>query len=340
MLKYFSFVLIALLNLSGPTLLTAQKSYPTLGKIIYEDPSLEKLLPKTAQVEILASGFDWSEGPTWVKDGAYLLFSDVPKNVIYKWDEKSGLSVFLKPSGYTGLSAYTEEQGSNGLIIDNKGRLISCEHGDRRISALSLTAGGKVTLSDNFEGKRLNSPNDVAQHPVNSSYYFTDPPYGLSKRLGDKAQELKQFGVYKITAEGKTTLQVADLTRPNGLAFSPDGKIMYIAQSDPERAAIMSYPIDASGNTGKGTLLFDATPMSKAGLKGLPDGLKLDQSGNIWTSGPGGLLILSPKGKLLGRIESSELISNCAWGDDGSTLYLTIDGYVGRIKTNAKGAGW
>ena len=340
MIKYLLFVFLMLLNLSGTHLLFAQKAYPTLGSIIYEDPSFEKLLSKTAKVEILASGFDWSEGPAWVKDGGYLLFSDVPKNVIYKWDEKSGLSVFLKPSGYTGLSAYTEEQGSNGLFIDNKGRLISCEHGDRRISALSLTAGGKITLSDNFEGKRFNSPNDVAQHPVNGSFYFTDPPYGLSKRLGDKAQELKQLGIYRISTDGKTSLQIADLNRPNGLAFSPDGQIMYIAQSDPEKAVIMSYPIDASGNAGKGTLLFDATPMSKAGLKGLPDGLKVDQAGNIWTSGPGGLLVLSATGKLLGRIESGELISNCAWGDDGSTLYLTIDGYLGRIKTNVKGAGW
>ena len=318
----------------------AQKSYPTMGKIIYEDASFEKLLPKTSKIEVLASGFEWSEGPVWHKEGGFLLFSDVPKNKVYKWEEKSGLSVFLQPSGYTGLGEYSDESGSNGLFIDNKGRLISCEHGDRRISALQLKGGGKVTLSDNFEGKRLNSPNDVVQHPTNGSYYFTDPPYGLSKKQDDASRELKEFGVYRIGQDGKTTMQIENLTRPNGLAFSPDGKILYVAQSDPEKPIWMSYPVDQSGNIGKGTLLYDGTPMSKSGLQGMPDGLKVDKDGNIWSSGPGGLLVFSPAGKLLGRIEMGELTSNCAWGNDGSTLYLTVDGYMCRIQTSTKGAGW
>ncbi|GGN03173.1 gluconolactonase [Dyadobacter beijingensis] len=317
----------------------AQKSYPTMGKIIYEDPSFEKMLPKTARVEVLASGFDWSEGPVWVKDGGYLLFSDVPKNKVYKWDEKEGLSVFLEPSGYTGRGVYSDEPGSNGLIIDNQGRLVSCEHGDRRISAMPLNVGGKITLADRFEGKRFNSPNDVVQHS-NGDYYFTDPTYGLAKKHEDPTREIKEFGVYRIHGDGKVTMQVSDLSRPNGIAFSPDGKTMYVAQSDPEKAIWMAYPLDANGNAGKGKLIYDATAMGKGGLPGLPDGLKIDKDGNLWSSGPGGMLIISPAGKLLGRIEMGELTSNCAWGNDGTTLYMTVDGYVCRIKTATKGAGW
>jgi len=317
----------------------AQKSYPTLGKIVVEDPSFEKLLSKDAKIEVLASGFEWSEGPVWVKDGGYLLFSDVPKNKVYKWDEKEGLSVFLEPSGYTGRGVYSDEPGSNGLIIDDKGRLVSCEHGDRRISAMPLNVGGKITLADKFEGKRFNSPNDVVQH-ANGDYYFTDPPYGLMKKHEDPTREIKEFGVYRIQKDGKVTMQASDLNRPNGLAFSPDGKTLYVAQSDPEKSIWMAYPIDENGNAGKGKLIYDATPMGKRGMAGLPDGLKIDKDGNLWSSGPGGMLIISPAGKLLGRIEMGELTSNCAWGNDGSTLYMTVDGYVCRIKTNTKGAGW
>jgi gluconolactonase len=317
----------------------AQKSYPTMGKIVVEDPSFEKLLSKDAKIEVLVSGFDWSEGPVWVKDGGYLLFSDVPKNKVYKWDEKEGLSVFLEPSGYTGRGVYSDEPGSNGLIIDSKGRLVSCEHGDRRISAMPLNVGGKITLADKWEGKRFNSPNDVVQHS-NGDYYFTDPTYGLAKKHEDPTREIREFGVYRIHKDRKVTMQVSDLSRPNGLAFSPDGKILYVAQSDPERSIWMAYPLDADGNAGKGKLLYDATPMGKKGIPGLPDGLKIDKDGNLWSSGPGGMLIISPTGKLLGRIEMGELTSNCAWGNDGSTLYMTVDGYVCRVKTNTRGAGW
>ncbi|MEO6686838.1 MAG: SMP-30/gluconolactonase/LRE family protein [Dyadobacter sp.] len=336
---YISF--ISLLFLVSSVSVFAQKTYPTLGKIIVNDPKLEKLLPKNAKLEVIATGFVWCEGPVWVKDGGYLLFSDVPKNTVFKWDEKNELSVFLKPSGYTGLGEYSNEPGSNGLTIDKKGRLISSEHGDRRISAMPLNGGGKITLSDNFEGKRFNSPNDVLQNPANGSIYFTDPPYGLAKYEMDSSRETSYFGVYQITPRGETKLIIKDLTRPNGLAFSADGKTLFIAQSDPEKAYIMSYPVQTDGSVGKGKLFYDATPMSKTGLKGLPDGLKLDVEGNIWTSGPGGILILSPEGKLLGKIETDgELASNCAWGDDGSTLYVTVDGYLCRIKTNTKGINW
>jgi len=339
-MKYHLIKSLALVTtiLSSPAF--SQKIYPTLGKVTYNDPVLEKLLPKTSELEVLAMGFDWCEGPVWVKDGGFLLFSDVPKNTVYKWDEKNELSVFLKPSGYTGLGEYSNEPGSNGLMIDKKGRLVSCEHGDRRISAMPLSKGGKVTLSDNFEGKRFNSPNDIVEHNTNGSFYFTDPPYGLDKHENDPTREINSFGVYQITPEGKTKLVIGDLSRPNGLAFSPDGKLLYVSQSDPEKAVLMAYPMQADGSVGKGKLFYDATSMSKTGLPGLPDGFKVDIEGNIWTSGPGGILIISPEGKLLGKIETLEIASNCAWGNDGSMLYLTVDGYLCRIKTGTKGAGW
>ena len=318
----------------------AQKIYPSFGEVIIEDPAMQNLISADAKVEVLASGFKWSEGPLWIRDGGYLLFSDVPKNTIYKWDEKNGLTTFLTPSGYTGLGEYSDEPGSNGLALDHLGRLIACEHGDRRISALPLNVGGKITLADRFEGKRLNSPNDLVQHTGNKNIYFTDPPYGLMHKEKDLNREIKEFGVYKVTPQGAVEQIISDLTRPNGLAFSPDGRTLYIAQSDSERAIWMSYPVNANGNVGTGTLLYDATSMLKSGKSGLPDGFKVDREGNLWSSGPGGLLIISPKGKLLGRIAIPDLVSNCAWGNDGSTLYLTVNGNICRIQTKTKGAGW
>lgn len=318
----------------------AQPTYPTLGTIQYDDPRFEKLIPKGTTMEVLASGFDWSEGPVWVQEDGYLLFSDVPQNTIFKWSEKEGISVFLKPSGYTGAGKYGDEPGSNGLTIDRQGRLISCEHGDRRVSAMPLSGGGKVTLADRYKGKRLNSPNDVVQHPGNRSYYFTDPPYGLPEKADSPSRELAEFGVYRIAPDGGVTQVISDLTRPNGLAFAPDGKTLYVAQSDPDKAVIMAYLVKADGNLGAGRIFYDATPLVRKGLQGLPDGLKLDQLGNVWTTGPGGILVLSSEGTLLGRIETGQATANCAWGDDGKTMYITADGYLCRIRTNVVGAGW
>lgn len=315
----------------------AQNNYPTIGKVVRLDPALDVLIPKDARIEVLASGFDWAEGPAWVKDGGFLLFSDVPKNTVYKWKEKDGISVFLQPSGYTGVGEYSKEPGSNGLIINRKGELVSCEHGDRRVSVMPLSAGGKRTLADNFQGKRFNSPNDIVQHS-SGAYYFTDPPYGLPKYVDDPTREIPLFGVYRIGTDGKVSIVVEDLTRPNGVAFSPDEQILYVAQSDPDAAYIMAYSVNADGSLGKGKLFFDATAMGKQGLVGLPDGLRVDVKGNVFSTGPGGVLVISPQGKLLGRIETGEATANCSFGgDDGSTLFLTADMYLCRIQTSTKG---
>lgn len=316
----------------------AQTNYPTIGKIVSNSPKLDALVDKDARIEVLASGFVWSEGPVWVKDGGYLLFSDVPQNTVFKWTEKEGISVFLKPSGYTGVGRYSNEPGSNGLTLNRKGELVLCEHGDRRVSVMPLNGGGKCTLADNYQGKRFNSPNDVVQHS-DGSYYFTDPPYGLPQQEKDPSRETDVFGVYRIAPDGKVTLVVSDLQRPNGLAFSPDEKTLYVAQSDPAKAVIMAYPVLKDGSLGKGRVFHDATPDAKT-MRGLPDGLRVDKSGNLFATGPGGVRVIAPDGTLLGRIDTGEATANCAFGEDGSTLYLTADGYLCRIRLKTKGIGF
>ncbi len=331
------FLLISTSFLSSHFSMT-QNNYPVIGKITRLDPRLDKLIDITTRPEVLASGFIWSEGPVWIKEGGYLLFSDVPQNTVFKWKEKEGLSVFLKPSGYTGTGKYSNEPGSNGLTLNAKGELVSCEHGDRRVSAMPLVGGGKRTLADNYQGKRFNSPNDVVQKS-DGSYYFTDPPYGLPKQENDPTRELTAAGVYRIAPDGKVTMVVSDLNWPNGLAFSPDEKLLYVSQSDPKKAVIMVYPVLADGSLGKGKVFFDATSFT-SNMTGLPDGMRIDKNGNLFATGPGGVMILAPDGTLLGRIETGEPTANCTFGDDGSTLYLTSNMYLCRIRTKTTGMGF
>jgi gluconolactonase len=309
-----------------------------LGSIVREDPQLDALLPPDARIEVLASGFDWSEGPVWDKTNGWLLFSDIPRNSVMRWREKEGIDVFLKPSGYTGAAPYGREPGSNGLIIDPQGRLISMEHGDRRVSRMDPD-GGKITLADRFEGKRLNSPNDGALHS-SGALYFTDPPYGLPKQAADPRRELDFCGVYRLAPDGRITLLTRELSRPNGIAFSPDEKTLYVANSDPQRAIWMAYPMQPDGTLGAGRVFADVTAMAGPANPGLPDGLKVDARGNLWATGPGGVHIYSPSGKRLGRLATGEATANVAWGGDGSTLYVTADMYLCRVKTLVRGAGW
>lgn len=311
---------------------------PTIGKVHRLDPTLDGLLPKEARIEVVASGFDWTEGPVWIKDdGGYLLFSDIPRNSIYKWKEKEGVSLWMKPSGFTGVADYGAEPGSNGLTLDAQGRLVLCEHGDRRIARLE-PGGGKRTLADNYQGKRLNSPNDLV-YKSDGSLYFSDPIYGLPKRQDDPTRELDFCGVFRLAPNGELTLLSKVLSRPNGLAFSPDEKTLYVSNSDDAHAVWMAFPIRDDGTTGEGKLFYDATA-SMGKLPGAPDGFKLDRDGNLWATGPGGVYVLTPEGKLLGRIETGERTSNIAWGGDGSVLYITSDMYVCRVQTSTKGNGW
>jgi gluconolactonase len=327
-----------LLSILGSALNThAQEAVRTLGKVERMDKKLDEVLAPDAQLEILAEGFTWTEGPVWMGDAknGHLLFSDIPRNSIFKWTAKDGIQLFMNPSGYTGVSYYGLEPGSNGLLKDLDGNLVMCEHGDRRLSVLT-PQGGKRTLADNYQGKRLNSPNDGALKS-NGDIYFTDPPYGLPSRENDPRRELDHFGVYRLSKkDGSVTLLTTELQRPNGLGFSPDEKTLYVAQSDPKNAIWMSFDVQADGTLGKGKMFYDAT--SEVGKKpGLPDGLSVDSQGNIWASGPGGIWIFSKEAKLLGLINTGERTSNCAFGEDGTTLFVTADSYICRIKLKVKG---
>jgi gluconolactonase len=319
-----------------------QDSKPmTLGTIERKDAKFDDLIPKDATIELLAGGFDWAEGPVWVKDkdGGHLIFSDIPKNMTWKWSAKGGLTEHLKPSGYTGTEKFTgKEPGSNGLALDKDGKLILCQHGDRRISR--LVDGKFVTLIDKYMGKRLNSPNDLA-FKSNGDLYFTDPPYGLPGIEKDPKKELDFQGVYRLSPTGELTLLTKEMTRPNGIAFSPDEKTLYVANSDPAQAIWMAFPVKADGTLDKGKVFADSTPMVKANPnKGLPDGLKVDAAGNVFATGPMGVWVFDKDGKHLGTLATGVPTANCGWGDDGSTLYITADKQLVRVKTKTKGAGW
>ena len=294
--------------------------------------SLDSIISPDAVRDTIASGYDWSEGPVWVASENMLLFSDVPQNIIYKWTEEGGAKPYLTPSGYTDTIPRGGEPGSNGLIINKAGELVLSQHGDRKIasmkSSLSDPKPEYLTLADNYNGKKLNSPNDIIQDSQ-GNYYFTDPPYGMVNLERDSAKETPFQGVYKITTDGKIHLLVDSLTRPNGIALSPDEKFIYIANSDPEKAQWYKYEVDGD-HLKNGSVFYDVTSLTKDQI-GLPDGLKIDARGNIFASGPGGIFILNDSGTLLGKILFNNATSNCAFADDGKTLYATSDMYIFRI---------
>jgi gluconolactonase len=313
--------------------IAAADDFRTIGAVERLDPALDEIVPPDAKIEILADGFDWSEGPVWVESIDALLFSDVPLNQVFQWNSRDGLSVFLKPSGFTGKPARGGESGSNGLTLDHQGRLVLCQHGDRRVARLEAPwekpAPVFKTLADRFEGHRFNSPNDLAYHS-DGSLYFTDPPYGLLKNADDPSRELDFCGVYRLTPDGEVQLLTRDLTRPNGIAFSPDEKVLYVAQSDPQRAIWMAYDLDDDGQLENPRVFFDATPLVQK-RRGLPDGLKVNRQGILFATGPGGVLVFNPQGKHLGTISTGEAIANCALADEQQTLYMTSDQYLCRV---------
>jgi gluconolactonase len=302
------------------------------GSVVEKDPALKDVISAEAKIEKLAGGFTFTEGPVWIKEGeGHLLFSDIPNNAILKWTPDGNVSTFRNPSGYTGPPAPAGSFiGSNGLTLDKEGRLIICEHGDHRVTRLEKD--GKLTvLADRFQGKRLNSPND-AVYKSDGSLYFTDPPYGL---FDEKAKELDFQGVYRISPKGKLQLLNKELTRPNGLAFSPDEKMLYVSNSDPDKKIWMAYDVSADGSLTHGRLFFD---VSQEREDGLPDGMKVDTKGNLYCTGPGGIWIFSPQGKHLGTIKPPEVPANCHWGDgDAKTLYMTARTGLYRIRLNIPG---
>ena len=309
--------------------------FEAIGRVDRFEAALDSLIAPDSAVELLDVGFAWPEGPVWVARGGYLLFSDIPRNAIYRWSEDDGASIWMQPSGYTGVAYYGKEPGSNGLTLDSDGRLWACEHGDRRVSRLE-PRGGKVTIVDSYRGKRLNSPNDLVLS-AGGDLYFTDPAYGLHHRYADPRRELAFCGVYLVRKGSREAVLVSDeLENPNGVAFAPGERTLYVTQSNPRRAIVMSYPILADGALGPGEVLRDLTDRTAEG-PGLPDGIKVDRAGHIFTTGPGGVWVLTPDGGILGRVVTGCRVANLCWGDDGSTLYFCSDDYLCRIKTLTSG---
>jgi gluconolactonase len=312
--------------------------------------SQDQIVPPGAKVEQVATGFNkWTEGPVWISAG-YLLFAEIPGNSIMKWSPDSGASIFMHPSGYTGAEPYGgPEPGSNGMTLDAKGRLTVAGHARRNVWRLeAMNPQAQITLlADTYEGKRLSSPNDLV-YKSDGSLYFTDPPYGLpTQGDSDPGKELQVNGVYRIPAalsqkpgappaREKLQLLVKDLPRPNGIAFSPDEKWLYVNNTEPKKLW-MRYRVEADGSLGDGAVFYDATSDNAPGW---PDGMKVDKSGNVYSAGPGGVWIFSPEGEHLGTIHVPEVVGNLAWGDaDGKSLYITASTSVYRIRLKIAGAG-
>lgn len=293
------------------------------AKVERLDKSVNQLIPTDAKLEKVANGYTWTEGPVWISNGGYLLFADIPGNAIWKFVPGKGASLFLRPSGWAEKTPFGgKEPGSNGMTLDSKGRLTVAGHANRNVWRMeTMDPKGPITiLADRYEGKRFNSPNDLV-YRSDGSLYFTDPPYGLASQLdNDPKKELKVNGVYRL-ANGKLQLLVSDLTRPNGLAFTPDEKFLYVDCSDPKKKIWMKYPVNADGTLAKGVLFADSTSDPR---EGAPDGMKVDHAGNVFSTGPGGIWIFSSTGKHIGTIDMPERTANLAWGGaDGRMLYIT-----------------
>jgi len=297
---------------------------------ILDNEALE-VINSNETIEIMASGFTWTEGPLWIREGNYLLFSDIPNNKVYKLETTGDTSTYLQPSGKADASSWENEPGSNGLLLNNQGELILMQHGDRRVArmnaSLSSPKENYISLVDNYNGKRLNSPND-GFYDQDGNLYFTDPPYGLPGLMEDPNKELDFQGVYCLLASGELKL-LDTLSRPNGLTLSPDGSIMYVAVSDPNAALWYRYDITSPGTVTNKKVLHDVTYLvGKEGQQGLPDGLKANDKGYLFATGPGGVWIFNPSGKVIARIHTGQKTSNCALAHGDKQLFMTADDYI------------
>ena len=301
-----------------------------IGSIERLSPEIDNLIEKSAKIEILADGFEWSEGPVWSSQLNSVLFSDVPENVIYSWNEDKGLGTFTRPIGYSGKVPNLKKAGTNGLTIDADGNLIICMHGDRKITRLEkLNINRKVTLVNSFDGNLLNSPNDLV-YDSKGNLYFTDPPYGLLEGDNDKLKEIEFNGVYKVSPNGDIEVLVKNLTRPNGISISNDEKILYVANSDKNNPVIMQYDLSEEGAKNP-SIFFDGRELTKKDI-GLFDGLKVHPTGNVFATGPGGVLVIKENGDHIGTIRTEVRTANCAFDENFQYLYMTSDMFLTRIK--------
>ena len=330
------FATVSLLSCGGdepPDENSGLEPFPTIGGVERLDPRLDAIVPLDAVLEVLSEGHEWVEGPVWVPALQSVLYSDIPNNAVYRWSEGEPASIWLQPAGYTGDVPREGESGSNGLTLDAQGRLVLAQHGDRRIARLEASWEAPEpkfeTLVGEFEGKRFNSPNDVAPRS-NGDLYFTDPPYGLEGGLEPK--ELDFQGVYRLAADGSLALLVDDLSRPNGIAFSPDESILYVANSDgANQPVVMAYDVEPNGGLRNARVFFESWG----------DGMAVDQQGNVYVTGPGGgVLIINADGEHLGSLLTTQRTSNATFGNDGSTLYITADMHLLRIRLKVKGVGF
>ena len=310
-----------------------QKPKPGTGEIEIIDNEASGLINKDARVEIIAEGFDWSEGPLWVDKQQMLLFSDVPKNTIYKWTEAKGKEVYLTPSGYTGSESRGGETGSNGLTLSPEGKLLLCQHGDRRVSMMDAPLDAPkpnfIVLAGDYGGQKFNSPNDLIARN-NGDVLFTDPPYGLEHGMDDPKKEIKFQGVYRVNKFGKVKLLIDSIERPNGIALMPDEKTLIIANSDEKKKIWYAYDLGAKDSLMNARIFFDAS--KEKGL-GSPDGLKIDKQGHVFATGPGGVWIFNKTGKPIAKIKINGVpASNCAFTPDEKTIFITADMYVLRVK--------
>lgn len=293
-----------------------------------------QFLDESSPVEVIGSEFMWTEGPLYIEDEGYLLVSDIPRNSIYKIDRNGRTTLYLKPSGFLGQNFQGDEPGSNGLLLDDQGRLVMMQHGERRIAYMNAPLDHPstdfVVLTDQFDGERYNSPNDGV-FDSRGNLYFTDPIYGLPQRVNDPARELDFCGVFRLSPSGDVTL-LDTLSRPNGIALSPNEKKLYVAVSDPAHATWYEYDLKRNGKVGKRKLFYDATHLvGSPGQQGLPDGMAMHGSGNLFASGPGGLWIFNPSGQPIARIYTGKATSNCTFSNDEKTLFVTADDLVLRI---------
>ncbi len=297
------------------------------------DEEFRQVISDEATIEIIADSLDWSEGPLWLESQQALIFSDIPPNRIYKWTASSGVELYLEPSGYTGTAQRGGEIGSNGLTLDPAGQLVLCQHGDRRIARMDAPTNQPaprfVTIADNYNGLRFDSPNDLV-FDAKGRIYFTDPPYGLEKNVEDTNKQAPYQGVYRI-ADGKVELLIDSITRPNGIALTADQKTLMIANSDQAKPYWYTYDISERDSLVNGRIFFDgaAAPFKE---KGGGDGFKIDRNGYVFASAPGGIWVFNKNAKLLGRIAIPKAVSNCAFADDEKTLFITADDKVLKVK--------
>jgi gluconolactonase len=304
------------------------------------DPAMDTIVPKDWKIEKLAEGFGWAEGPIWVKSGGYLLFTDVPGNKMWKWSEKRGLEKFLDPSGAADPDpAIWREAGANGLAILDANTILIADTGNRGIQKLDLRTRKKTAVAMSFEGKKFSSPNDVTR-TRNGVLFFSDPPYGFKKFDEAPQKEMPFNGVYRQGTDGTVSVIEKELTRPNGVALSPDEKTLYVTQSEPTKAIILAFSLDANGEVTGKRLFADLTDLVSDSAPGLPDGITVAADGTVFTSAPGGIMLISKEGKRLGRINDGSPTANCKFGDDGKTLYLTSKDMLARIRLNISGSGF